>query len=168
MAYRRSVLVLAMAALGGVLAGCIPFGDPEGPGARGAVSLGEGVSTSELETLRVRAVPASDTPFDTDDPQFPGPDLDGDDRWDALAVSLDGLSFPHPYEIGDVLGTTDHPRWRVFAWLSADGVGEQSDAPKSGEPYGTTTVDIDSCGISYGGYCTATEGVDVTIDQRAP
>ncbi|WP_155798985.1 hypothetical protein [Sorangium cellulosum] len=167
MAYRRSVLVLAMAALGGVLAGC-PMGDPEGPGARGVVSLGEGVSTSERKTLRVRAVPASDTPFDPDNPQFPGPDLDGDDRWLTHEVSLDGLSFPQPYEIGAVLGTTDHERWRVFAWLSAEEIDEQSDAPRSGEPYGTTTVDIDSCGLSYGGYCTVTEGVDVTIDQTAP
>ncbi|MGK4003174.1 hypothetical protein WMF31_11165 [Sorangium sp. So ce1036] len=166
MTYRRSVLVLSLITLGGVSAGCVPFGDPEGPGARGVVSLGEGVSTSELKTLQVRAIPASELPFDDESPQFTRPDLAADDRWHALSEPLDGLSFPHPYEIGDVVGTTDHKRWRLLAWLSA-GEDAQADGPESGEPYGTTTFDIDSCG-RHGGYCTVTDGVNVTVDRIAP
>ncbi|WP_437331281.1 hypothetical protein [Sorangium sp. So ce394] len=164
---RKSVLGLAMSALCAWLSGCIPFGDPEGPGARGEVSLGEGVSTSGLMTLRVHAVPASDEPFDKDDPRFTGPDL-AEGGWITVNEGLDGLTFPHPYEIGSGVGTTDTKRWRLFAWLSAADVHEDSDAPSSGEPYGTITFDIDDCGASYGGYCTVTEGVDVTIDQVAP
>ncbi|WP_437806512.1 hypothetical protein [Sorangium sp. So ce1078] len=163
---RGCVLGLVMSALGATLSGCIPFGDPEGPGASGVVSLGEGVSTSGLTTLRVRAIPASGEPFDSDNPRFTGPALAPEDRWITVNERLDGLTFPHPYQLGMVLGTTDKERWRLFAWLSAADV--DSDAPSSGEPYGTITFDVDECGSGFDGYCTVTEGANVTIDQVAP
>ncbi|KYF53359.1 hypothetical protein BE08_42950 [Sorangium cellulosum] len=165
---RGCVLGLVLSALAPALSGCIPFGDPEGPGASGVVSLGDGVSTSGLTTLRVRAIPASGEPFDEDDPQFTGPAFAAEDGWLTVNERLDGLTFPHPYEVGDVVGTTDKQRWRLFAWLSAADVDVDSDAPSSGEPYGTITFDVDECGSGFDGYCTVTKGVNVTIDKVAP
>lgn len=164
---RGCVLGFVMSAVAPALSGCIPFGDPEGPGASGVVSLGDGVGTSGLTTLRVRAIPASGEPFDKNDPQFTAA-LAPEDGWLTVNERLDGLTFPHPYEVGEAVGTTDKQRWRLFAWLSAADVDVDSDAPSSGEPYGTITFDVDECGSGFGGYCTVTEGVNVTIDQVAP
>lgn len=162
----RMLVFAGMLTVAALASGCIPGGDPEGPGAAGKISLGAGVDASAFKTLAVRAVPDTGDPFDPSHPQFTAPAPDGEPAWSADVESLDGMTFPHPYGVGDELGTTSQQHWRLFAWLSAsDGSG---DGPKSGEPFGTATFDVDGCGLAYGGYCTTKAGIDVSIDLKAP
>ncbi len=170
----RSILVLMMAAVG---TGCIPFGDPEGPGASGSISLGKGVDASAFKTLKIIAVVDTGVPFDPAHPVFTAPAPDPSSAWPATSEDLNAVTFPHAYLSGDELGTTEVERWRFFAWLSAqdesidtpeDGSAPVAEPfPRSGEPYGTVTFKVDGCG-QYGGFCGATEGVNLTLDQTAP
>ncbi|MDC3960457.1 hypothetical protein [Polyangium jinanense] len=153
-------LSLLLAAVGA--AGCVPFGDPEGPGASGNVLLGNGVTAADFTTLRIRAVPDdAQKAFDPAAPVFPA--VSGEEL-PTLHEELAGLTFPHAYLISEGLGTTTHVHWRLFAWLTKS---PDEGAPASGEPFGTTTFDVDSCG-NYGDYCGTTEGTDITIDKTAP
>jgi hypothetical protein len=164
---RRTSVLAGVIAVSALASGCIPFGDPEGPGAAGNISLGAGVDASGFQTLVVRAVPDQGDPFDPAHPQFTGSAPDRESAWDADVESLEGATFPHPYQVGAVLGTTSQQRWRVFAWLSASADGS-GDGPKTGEPFGTAAFDVDGCGGGYGGYCAVKMGVDLSIDLKAP
>jgi len=157
-------LVLLLGALGA--GACIPIGDPTGPGAVGRISLGAGVATDGFSTLHLRAVPDdSQKGFTPTMHGFPDALSSGaGSDWSPQTEDLAGMTFPHAYETGVALGTTKTQHWRLFVWLSKS---PDETAPSSGEPYGTTTFEIDSCG-SFGDYCDRTEGVDVTIDKTAP
>ncbi len=161
MSKRKCVLLsLLLTAVGA--AGCIPFGDPAGPGASGNVVLGNGLTADGFTTLRIRALPDdAQEPFEPAAPVFPAPD---GEELPTLTEELAFVTFPRAYEIGEALGTTTHAHWRLFAWLakSAD-----EEAPTSGEPFGTTTFDLDGCD-PYGDYCQTVEGTDITIDEIAP
>jgi hypothetical protein len=162
----RTSILAAMIAVSSLASGCIPFGDPEGPGAAGTISLGAGVDASGFQTLVVRAVPDTGDAFDPAHPQFTASTPDGESAWDGDGAALDGATFPRAYQVGDVLGTTSQQHWRLFAWLSASADGS-GDAPATGEPFGTAAFDVDGCG-TYGGYCAVKKGVDLSIDLKVP
>src|SRR5262245_46537885 len=113
---RAATLALAIAASGA--AGCVPFGDPGGPGAAGTISLADGTSTEGFSTLMLRAAP--DSGFDPGAPVFPASSSEGN-TWlsDGSGQDLATLTFPLDYEMSDSLGTTSQQGWRMFAWLSA-------------------------------------------------
>lgn len=159
---RPITVALALSALGTI--GCIPFGDPEGPGASGNISLGEGVTTEGLATLRLSVAP--EAPFDPAAPSFPAAGGEGS-TWLSSVEDLTTITFPHGYSVSDGVGTTPSERWHLFAWLSASPSRESQSQPASGEPYGRATFALDDCG-NFGDYCAVTEGVDITINQIAP
>lgn len=155
---------LLLTALGIAGAGCIPFGDPGGPGASGQVSLGSGVDATAFVAMVVHAVPDdAQRPFDPTAPAFPT--SVGDDALYTQEAPT-GVTFPHPYEVSESIGTTPHEHWRVFVWLSHSQEAAVP-APASGEPFGTQPFSVDGCG-SYGDFCGVTSGIDVTLDQTAP
>jgi hypothetical protein len=170
----KTILVLMMAAVG---TGCIPFGDPEGPGASGSISLGKGADPSAFKTLKITAIADTGAPFDPARPVFTAPASAASETWEASNEDLTTVTFPHDYLSGDALGTTEVQRWRLFAWLSAQpepikrpdlGSNEGAEPfPMSGEPYGTTLFEVDGCG-SFGGFCSVTKGVNLSLDQTAP
>jgi hypothetical protein len=162
----KSILALTLASVGPLSVGCIPFGDPEGPGASGNVSLGTAVDASAFQSLVVNAAPDAGKAFDPAHVQFPTASSTpaGETRWEPYVEALKDAKFPLAYQVSEVLGTTKQQHWRVFAWLSGDG---SSDAQKSGEPFGTAVFDLDACG-SFGGFCRVKEGVDIIIDKKAP
>ena len=170
----KTILMLMMAAVG---SGCIPFGDPGGSGAAGEISLGKGVDPSAFKTLKIVAVVDTGLPFDPAHPVFTGPAPEATFSWPASNEDLKTVTFPHTYLSGEAVGTTDVERWRLFAWLSAQDeavnvpeAGFTSGAepfPLSGEPYGTAALAVDGCG-SFGGFCGVTQGVNITLDQKAP
>lgn len=157
-----------MAALAAAsVVGCVPFGDPAGPGAEGQISVDPGIPMDGLTTLQLRVAPAEGT-FDSKAPVFPTAGDEGS-SWFASASGQDlaTITFPFAYSVGESLGTTPVQSFRVFAWLAASASEESATAPASGEPYGTADFDLDGCG-SFGDYCGTSKGVDITIDQKAP
>jgi hypothetical protein len=160
----RFVGLAACASLAALVLGCIPIGDPGGPGARGVVKLGKGIELDDFSSLRFQAVPASDE-FDPKAPDFP----DEVDFASGYYHDLSELKFPFSYEYGGGLGTTEHKHWRLFVWLSrADADGSDEEAhPVHGAPYGVVDYSLEGCG-AYGDYCGISSGVDVTLDQVAP
>jgi hypothetical protein len=162
----RALIAAALAATSVV--GCVPFGDPGGPGAEGQISVDPSTAMDGLTTLRLRAAPAESDTFNSKAPVFPAAGGEGS-TWfaDGSGQDLATLTFPFDYSVGDALGTTPVQRWRVFAWFSAAASEVTVTAPASGEPYGTATFELDGCG-SYGDYCGTKAGVDLTIDQSAP
>jgi hypothetical protein len=162
---RGVVIAVALAATFAV--GCVPFGDPGGPGASGQISLAKDVKTDGLATLRLRAAPDSTDTFDPKAPVFPGAGGEGS-AWSGVDAGYDlaTITFPFDYETSDALGTTPNGHWRLYACLSAASADPVTE-PSSGEPFGTVTFDLDGCG-SYGDYCGVKEGVDLTIDHIAP
>jgi hypothetical protein len=160
----RALLIAACASLAGLLPGCVPIGDPGGPGAKGTVKLGKGVHAEDFMVLRFTAVPAS-REFDPKAPDFPH---EVDFNFGYLH-ELAEVKFPFSYEYGGGLGTTEHKHWRLFVWLSKadlDGSDEEPH-PLHGAPYGVADFTVHGCG-AYGDYCGITGGVDVTLDQVAP
>lgn len=143
------VVVLALA-----VTGC----DPEGPGARGTISLGAGADVSQAYRLEIRVFPDPEDSFE------PGIAIENEELR-AESLLLGEVEFPFDYEVGHALGTSDHRQWRVVAWV-AEGSDPAWIAP--GEFFGTTLFDLASCGDYYGGYCQVTGGVDVTIEEQAP
>lgn len=138
--------------------GCIPFGDPGGPGAAGSVSLAAELDPAAFLTLTVRAFPDEGRDFDPTAPMPAG----GLERSETLA----DLHFPYRYEVSDAPGTTDRRQWRMVAWLShRKRLDDQ--AIEASDPFCTTRFTIKSCG-SYGGYCGVSNGVDCTLKPRAP
>ncbi len=112
----------AAAALLLLLCGCpAQFGTVEGPGARGTITLAQGVSSAGYRTLVLRAAP--DAPQDPAAPRFP-PNHGGGSSEAELALrqgqvlSLASLSMPYDFALGGDYGTSQTERWRVFAWLS--------------------------------------------------
>ena len=170
----KTILVLMMAAVG---TGCIPFGDPEGPGASGSISLGKGADPSAFKTLKITAIADTGAPFDPAHPVFTAAATAPSETWGTSNEDLTTVTFPHDYLSGEELGTTEVQRWRLFAWLSAQdeaikrpdlGFNDGAEPfPMSGEPYGTTVFEVDDCG-SFGGFCSVTKGVNLTLDQTAP
>ncbi len=159
--FRAAVALLSLATAG--LGGCVPFGDPAGPGASGEISLGAGVETEGFKSLALRATPASDGDFDPTAPSFRDADGEGS-GWYESRHDLAEATFPFEYSISETLGTTPHQRWRLFAWLSK---GVDESRPASGEPYGTVVFEVEDCG-SFGDYCGVTRTVDLAIDKTAP
>jgi hypothetical protein len=155
-------VALALAALGTI--GCIPFGDPEPPGASGNIALGEGVTTEGFATLHFRAAPAA--PFDPAAPSFPASGGEGSD-WSSSIRDLTDIAFPQEYSVDAGGPTTPSESWQLFAWLSASSDMERPSQPASGEPFGRATFALDDCG-NFGDYCAVTQGVDITINQIAP
>jgi hypothetical protein len=161
---RESILALTLAALALGLAAC----DPAGPAASGEIALGKDVDASGFKTLKMRAVVDSGSPFVPLHPVFTGPASAGAEPFPSSNEDLAGLEFPHAYDLGGGIGTIPEERWRLFAWLSTqDQSTSAEDAPSSGEPYGTTTFSLSSCGAA-GDFCGTTTGVNVTLDQKAP
>jgi len=157
----HSLLPLVLIAFGA--AGC--FGDPEGPGVTGKISLGGGIVTDNFTTMNIKPVPDdAQKPFDPKAPGFPDSLKSDETNWGATTVDFATVKFPYVYETSEVLGTTTHEHWRLFVWLSktADEV-----APTTGEPFGTTTFKIKSC-EQYGDFCTVTKDVNVAIDKMTP
>ena len=138
--------------------GCIPFGDPGGPGATGTISLAAKLDPAAFQTLVVRAFP-------DDGPAF---DPTASASSDALERSepLTDIHFPYRYKVAEALGTTDKREWRMVAWLSH---GKHFDEQRleAKDPFCTARFTIDSCG-SYGGFCGVSGGVDCTLTPRAP
>jgi hypothetical protein len=133
------------------------MGDP-GLGVSGTVELGQTADASGFVYLQIRAFQDDD---ETWDPTQALPEVE-------VAFSetrtLSGTGdFPAGYELNS-LGTVDKRRWRVLAWLSSE---EGSEAPGSGDWWGTARFSFDGCG-SHGGFCDYIEGVDVTLDARVP
>jgi hypothetical protein len=142
-----------------VPAGC----DPGGPGAAGTISLDPAVDPTEFVTLQIRAFPDAEAGFDAADGVPQAGELY------ASSYDLSEIEFPYDYMIGGGVGTTEHRRWRVLAWLSAtEPVDALPEGPASGEFFGTTLFMVDACGGTFDGYCDLTTGVDFTIDTVLP
>jgi hypothetical protein len=116
--------------------------------------------------LIVRAVPDTGAAFDTTKPVFDVPPPATEKAWDAFRAPTDGLTFPVTYNVGDVLGTTEQQKWRVFGWLSAS-TDTTAVGPSTGELFGTATFSLVSC-EQYGGYCQTTDHVDMLLEKMAP
>jgi hypothetical protein len=153
----------ALCALVFLATGC----DPEGPGASGTITISNNVKREGLTRLRLRAVVRPHDAFTANAPKFP--------RADAQSLStniqLDELQTSVHYDFGEVLGTTPHHRWRLFAWLeqgdSEEDFAAGSTQPPHGAPYGEADFAVDSCGVG-GDYCGHKGGVDLAIDKVAP
>ena len=133
--------------------------DPEGPGARGLVSLGDGVVPGDFTALAMAAFPESAASFDPS--VRPPAESTLYHEW----VSLSEITFPYSYKVGASLGTTETPDWRVVIWLSRK---ESPDWLASGDVYGTAVFRVADCSFEFGDYCGVTDDVDVVIDQTAP
>ncbi len=139
---------------------CIPFGDPQGPGASGTISLGSGVNTSGLTTLHIfNLVDGGSSTFDprtlTITQEF---------SWNQADIDVSAMGFPYEYDVGEPLGTTSTECWRVVAWLSKSSIAS---TPESGDVYGTVTYKLDDCG-SYGDYCQHTPHIDIKLADTVP
>jgi hypothetical protein len=149
--FRRSLPFLVL--LG---TGCpIPIGDPEGPGVSGSVSLGTGVDSGTFQTLALRAFPDS---RDTFDPAASLPAITFDWRQDDV---LAGLVFPYAFQLGEVLGTTTAPDWRIVAWLSHQA---QPTAIDKNDVFCTARFRLKGCD-EFGGYCGVKRDVTCALDQ---
>jgi hypothetical protein len=157
----KVVFALVMAVVGTGVVGC----DPEGAGASGVITLGEGVDASAFRTINVTAIVDTGKPFDPKQPVFTASEQT--DGWLPFRQDLSVTKFPLEYQVSQGVGTTPNEHWRVFAWLTAQDIGG-SNAPASAEPYGTATVTIGECGGAFGDYCGVTDGVNITINQTAP
>src|SRR6185436_4904091 len=102
----KTFLVMMMAVLG---TGC-PFGDPEGPGASGTISLGASVDASAFKTLEITAIVDTGAPFDPAHPVFTAPASAPSASWTPSNDDLTAVTFPHAYQSGEVLGTTEVQR----------------------------------------------------------
>lgn len=133
--------------------------DPVGPGASGQVGLVGSTSYQGL-SLELRAFADDGTPFDPT--AFRLTDA-------AMPRNTIALETPPPwdYRVGEPVGATSRPHWRVVAWLSAE-LDTSSDRMPSGAPYGTTTFDVRDCGFPISGYCEHTDKVNFVLDQRVP
>lgn len=128
--------------------------DPNGAGAAGLVSLGPGVSTEGFTNLKFCAAPE---PAEPPAESFPATcEL-------SLDVSLADVKFPYPYEISAGIGTTEHDRWRLVVWMTADA---KSTKPASGEPFGLMLFSVASCGAGVEEYCGITSGVDLILQPN--
>lgn len=157
----HSILGLALVAF--CAGGC--FGDPQGPGATGKISLGQGIVTDNFTTMHINVVPDdAQKPFDPKAPGFPDSLKSDVTTWAATTVDFATVTFPYVYEVSDALGTTPHEHWRLFVWLSKSA---DEAAPTTGEPFGTTAFKIASC-EQYGDFCTVTQNVNVAIDKMTP
>lgn len=145
----RPVLPLVLLA-----AGC---GDP-GLGVSGGIELGTTADASGFAYLQIRA-------FEDDselwDPTDPLPEVEAA-FMESRPISGSN-AFPTTYSL-DSLGTVEKRQWRVLAWLSHEA---GSEAPASGDWWGTARFSFDGCG-SYGGFCDDIGGVDVTLDAQVP
>lgn len=144
-----------MLALGAASSGC----DPNGAGAAGVISLGAGVSTEGFTTLKFCAAPE---PEESPEGSPEGPPAGSFPETCEISqeVSLTDVKFPYPYEINAGLGTTEHPRWRLVVWLTADA---KSTKPASGDPFALMLYSVASCGAGVEQYCGLTSGVDLVL-----
>jgi hypothetical protein len=134
-----------------MLVGC----DPAGPGAEGTISLEGAVEPSQFTTLNVKVYPDSASSFSA--AAVP------DDLERQQSHALDEITFPYRYNVGEALGTTPHPRWRVTAWLSGNGNAVR---PTDGEPFCSVAFRLDECSAQFGDYC-GTSAVDCIIANPA-
>jgi hypothetical protein len=164
---RYNVHFVAGLMLGSWLAfgGCIPFGDPEGSGASGVLSMGSEVASSAEVALEIRifplkgdADPVTSVPQATDDCDLACTEVA------SKSLVLSDVAFPLNYSVSHPLGNSEFKVWRVVAWLSGT---TGSSTPKTGDIVGTTTVSVASCG-SFGGFCGITTGIDFALDQVLP
>jgi hypothetical protein len=134
--------------------------DPIGPGAAGQVNLVAGMSYQGFSSLELRAYADDGAPFDPTAVRVTDA---------AMARSTMTLETPPPwaYLVGEAIGTTTRPHWRVVAWLSS-AAGTDGERMPAGAPYGTTTFDIGDCGVFPPDYCNVTDNVDILLDQRVP
>jgi hypothetical protein len=132
-----------------------------GPGVKGVITLAPEVDPSAFTTLYLRTFPAGDE--ESFDPAVdPMPEVK-EELQDSL--SLDTVTFPYTYDLCDEMGgPVDEKWWRVVAWISAR---TDSQAPRSGDYWGTARYPLHDCGI-YRGYCTRTSNVDFVIDTLVP
>ena len=105
---RKFAILLVLAALTGPLASC----DPGGPGAEGTISLDPEIDLADYRTLELRAFPDPGAGYDA----ASGAPAEGE--LFASSYDLADITFPYGYLIGGGVGTTDHQRWRILAWLS--------------------------------------------------
>jgi hypothetical protein len=151
----RRLWLVASGVVACLATGCLPFGDPEGPGAAGTLSVDPSVDVTPFKTLAVRVFPD------------PGPAFDATAVLPADAFPADealaGVRFPHPYQVGTPLGTTPAREWRLVAWLSR--LTGAIDRVEPGDVFCTARFRVDSCG-SFGDYCGVTRGVDCTLVSR--
>jgi hypothetical protein len=133
--------------------------DPIGPGAAGQVHVAEGTNYQGL-SLELRAYADDGAPFDPAALQITDA---------AMARNTISLDTPPPWDylVGEPVGSTSRPHWRVVAWLSTED-GTDGDRMPSGALYGTTTFDVADCGFPVSGYCEHTDNVDIVLDQRVP
>jgi hypothetical protein len=146
----RSAAVLArLVAVTALLGGC----DPEGPGAKGTISIDPSVDPSGFATLQIRAYPDSEKDFD------PAKMPATSNAQQGLALSQ--VTFPHFYDVGEGVGTSDSSHWRMVAWLSHD--VQLPAKPAAADPLCSAPFDLKACSAGFGGYCTVAGDVDCII-----
>jgi hypothetical protein len=127
-------------------------GDPGGPELSGTIHLASSVDPTSFTTLQVRVYP---DPGGTFDPHAIPSTAESD-------VRDSKVTFPYGYSLGEPLGTTPNPSWRVVAWLSHQPASASSVLPQKGDLLCTAVGTIKGCG-TYGDYCGTTSGVDCTL-----
>jgi hypothetical protein len=128
--------------------------DPEGPGAQGVISVGSAVRTKDFASLQVSAYPDSAKDFD---PENIPDAVPAHESW-----LLADVTFPQKYDVGEGIGTTDSPEWRMTAWLSHD--LDAKGRPQKDDPVCSVRFEVDKCSAGFGGYCTVSNDVSCTIE----
>jgi len=148
-----------------LLAGWVTACDPEGPGARGSISLGKNVDPASYTTLAVAIFPDGKADLD------PSAAIDAtlpnyltESLVPATGRPQPAMLFPYQYELGEPLGTTPDQDWRMVAWLSRTAAPTQI---VTGDVFCSARFHVRGCGLA-GGHCGVTTGVDCTLDQVRP
>jgi hypothetical protein len=170
--FRAAHLLLRVAAMRaptvnlgrGIVSMCISLGflacDPAGPAASGTVALGSAIDATKFQWLEVRAFPDKGGEFDPK-----GALVTPSPPW-RTGDSVTTVQFPFAYRVGEALGTTPSPDWRLVAWLSRR--TSNVDSIDKGDVFCTSTFSIGACGSQFGDYCGVSSGVNCTLDAIAP
>lgn len=148
------VVSLAFGAL--MISGC----DPEGPGARGTITLSSDVVVGNATSLEIRAFADSAGTFSEGDPIPPEAGCESE----TLSVPLSEVTFPYAYEIGCGIGISEHAQWEVVAFLATT-AGQAAIHP--GDWYGLRPFTVHACGSGFEGRCGITDSVDLEIGSQA-
>lgn len=146
----RFLLLLVPVLLGAACA-------PKAPGVTGQLAVSTEVVFEDAYTLEIRLLPDDSESFDPATVNF-----SDEDRHRQASWNLTEIEFPFHYDIGGGLGSTEHKRWRVVAWISKS---EDVGRPQPGEWYGTRVFSAKDCGVAHSGYCGKMIDVDLEIDS---
>lgn len=143
----RLILGVALVVVG--TTGC----DPEAPGAAGTITLDADVDATVYQALALRTFAG---PYD---PSQPIPSTA--DREDEAVAAI---TFPHRYQVGGGIGSSNVGDWQLVAWLSHRTLVDLNAAtgPDAGDPRCSLAYRVGGC-TGMGGYCGVTAGVDCVL-----